>query len=245
MTLLTLEDDRWIDAITRSIANDIKIQVAGLHPSCGHTCFVRVLGKKDEKHVLSLKSIMFHLKLMIYDECQKSELWSIESQGWIFELIELGSVWIISTCNQIRPRRATFDDLALLLDDSIILRIHYGATRFHDVYKYDWGSFENQDKYCTKFKNGVILDEDLHIGFAVINKPPGVPVHGYVYNAGKFKFGLFLNIQSFFTVHSSNLRLLFFCNNKIFSTMYQDSRKRHFYVRIVLDKKAKRFRFQV
>jgi len=89
-----------------------------------------------------------------------------------------------------RSRRATLVDATLSFDNwkGIIIRIHFGAIRYMNVYRYDWGkrcalTSSGEGEESQSSKKGVIILEDLSIGFAIINKPAGAPVHGYVYNA--------------------------------------------------------------
>lgn len=61
------------------------------------------------------------------------------------------------------------------------LRVHHSPKRFPNVNQYDWGKSirrnegqKNDDEYGLP---GVIVEEDPDVGYVVINKPPGVPVH--------------------------------------------------------------------
>lgn len=148
----------------------------------------------------------------------KALLASDSFAGAAIELLQIGAIWRLPTFQDSesikhektkwkrKPCRIKVENtknLSLSELKSTILRIHYGASRFLDVYRYDWGKcfdegmgkplalnsschfdtdLDSDSHKSVRGKQGVIIHEDLQLGYAIVNKPPGVPVHGYVYN---------------------------------------------------------------
>jgi len=207
-------DARWDDAIAWPINNVVSLSIAGAGVTTesgftenrnGHTCFVRILlvGSVLRNTLREEHTTDGNLLSMTVQDVVRSTLLAIEDLGppgtklaigTAEELLEIGAVWIIQLAPRSRkskPRRATpFDDFVLTGTckewKDIVIRIHYGAKRYEDVHRYDWGkrcdAVSRGISESPQEKKGLIIDEDFQAGYAIINKPPGIPVHGYVYN---------------------------------------------------------------
>ena len=60
------------------------------------------------------------------------------------------------------------------------LRVHHSPKRFPMINKYDWGkeiSGKNDLGESETGLPGVVVKEDPGVGYVIVNKPPGVPVH--------------------------------------------------------------------
>ena len=185
-------DSRWAGAIVWPINRDVALLVAGTDVAGngkGHTCFVRVVpGSRlqneptDWENVI-LRDVVSNALLAIEDVTPGRRVTSSSAT----DLLNIGAVWIIPEATRFgknNPRRVTpFDNITLTHRewDDVILRIHYGAIRYLDVHRYDWGKCCDMSD-SNSSNPGVIIYEDLQAGYSIINKPPGVPVHGYVYN---------------------------------------------------------------
>lgn len=185
-------EDRWNGAITQNIACDLVIQIAGTDDLDGHTCFARLHGESQNKKV-TLQMVVREVQRIISEFHSQPSSQSKGQESHV-DLIRIGAVWVIPNDNRNRPRRALIDDSTMDISNYTI-RIHHGAKRFWNVYNYHWGMMHTTSETDKNSKNGVILYEDISLGFAVLNKPSGVPVHSYVYNAGKSQCVLCFKVQ--------------------------------------------------
>jgi 23S rRNA-/tRNA-specific pseudouridylate synthase len=113
------------------------------------------------------------------------------------------------TTKKTKPVRLSIKDATQLLQPNDYLRIHHIPRRFTTVHQHDWtktyangggvnvnlnannttidsGSASDDDgtrTHAATAKPGVILYEDFEMGYAVLRKPSGVPVHLTVDNA--------------------------------------------------------------
>jgi len=99
----------------------------------------------------------------------------------------------LSFSNQYQPVRLNISSANQTLDIGDYLRVHHSPRRFPELQNYDWRKKINllQDETfiestgsTDKLKQfeGVIVAEDADMGYIVINKPAGVPVHSTVDN---------------------------------------------------------------
>ena len=197
-------DARWVDAIAWPINNVVSLSIAGAGVTDnrnGHTCFVRIGGSVSGNTLREEHTADGNIISVTVQDVARNALLAIEDLappgtklaiGTAEELLEIGAIWIMKLAprgRKSRPRRATSDDDIVLTGKEwkdIIIRIHYGAKRYEDVHRYDWGKRCDTRSHdileLPQEKKGLIIDEDLQTGYAIINKPPGIPVHGYVYN---------------------------------------------------------------
>ena len=120
------------------------------------------------------------------------------------ELISLGSVWYLPPGSPrdpalgIKPIRcmsedddARGNDLLLCasstLEAGTYLRVHHTPRRFPAFHQYDWGGTFNEAKNSDNSNStslpGVIVGEDVALGYRIIMKPEDIPVHATVDNA--------------------------------------------------------------
>lgn len=100
------------------------------------------------------------------------------------ELLALGSIWFLpadaprDAALGGKPIRLNATDVDKILEEGDYLRVHNPPRRFPAVNEYDWGakSGENNDR-------GVVVAKDDEIGYLIVDKPAGLPVHGTVDNA--------------------------------------------------------------
>lgn len=182
---MNVVEDRWDGAIIQDITCDTRIQIAGIQDLDGHTCFVRLHGSNRNK-IVTLNIVVCEVQNIFHKlHSHSSSRSDHQGKKSHVDLIRIGAVWILPNDNRNRPRRADVADTTMDISNYII-RIHHGAKRFWSAYNYQWGVICG-NKTNDTLNNGVILYEDVSLGFAVINKPSSVPVHGYVYNSGKLQ----------------------------------------------------------
>jgi len=122
------------------------------------------------------------------------------------ELLRLGSVWLLNETayasgDSAHARRLSMKDAEDHPEwKDMTLRVHYMPDRFHVAHEYDWskcsrGLLLNEStvtvggtKAIVPFglmpdsKDGVIVYEDKETGFAILNKPGGMPSHSTMSN---------------------------------------------------------------
>lgn len=124
------------------------------------------------------------------------------------ELLELGAVWLLNETAYAKGENSHARRLALKDETDtpdwkdMTLRVHYNPDRFFVAHEVDWSKYCRGlllDNGCTSAiiggkksvvpmtmlpdaKDGVIVYENNEVGFAVINKPGGMPCHSTISN---------------------------------------------------------------
>jgi len=99
------------------------------------------------------------------------------------ELLALGSIWFLPSGAPRdaslggKPIRLNASDIDKILEEGDYLRLHNPPRRFPAVNKYDWASTLGDMN-----GRGVVVARDDEIGYIIVDKPPGLPVHGTVDN---------------------------------------------------------------
>ena len=99
------------------------------------------------------------------------------------ELLALGSIWFLpadaprDAALGGKPIRLNSTDVDKILEEGDYLRVHNPPRRFPAVNEYDWGA-----KSGDIDSRGVIVANDDEIGYLIVDKPAGLPVHGTVDN---------------------------------------------------------------
>ena len=99
------------------------------------------------------------------------------------ELLALGSIWFLPSGAPRdaalggKPIRLNASDVDKILEEGDYLRVHNPPRRFPAVNDYDWGA--NSGDATGR---GVVVAKDDEIGYMIVDKPAGIPVHGTVDN---------------------------------------------------------------
>ena len=99
------------------------------------------------------------------------------------ELLALGSIWFLPSGAPRdaalggKPIRLNASDVNKILEEGDYLRVHNPPRRFPAVNDYDWGA--NSSDATGR---GVVVAKDDEIGYMIVDKPAGLPVHGTVDN---------------------------------------------------------------
>lgn len=99
------------------------------------------------------------------------------------ELLALGSIWFLPSGAPRdaalggKPIRLNASDVDKILEEGDYLRVHNPPRRFPAVNDYDWGA--NSGDATGR---GVVVAKDDEIGYMIVDKPAGLPVHGTVDN---------------------------------------------------------------
>jgi 23S rRNA-/tRNA-specific pseudouridylate synthase len=81
----------------------------------------------------------------------------------------------------IKPIRLEVKNLTSTLQEGDYLRVHHMPRRFPEVHIFDWSKGVNEPTSSGELP-GVIVSENAEIGYIILNKPAGVPVHPTVDN---------------------------------------------------------------
>jgi len=98
------------------------------------------------------------------------------------QLLGMGSIWFLPASAPRdpalggKPIRLTVLDANRVLEEGDYLRIHHTPRRFTVTSDHDWGRTIDADGV------GVVVARDDDLGYIVIDKPAGVPVHSTVDN---------------------------------------------------------------
>eukprot|EP00567_Pseudictyota_dubia_P018111 CAMPEP_0197438514 /NCGR_PEP_ID=MMETSP1175-20131217/5492_1 /TAXON_ID=1003142 /ORGANISM="Triceratium dubium, Strain CCMP147" /LENGTH=584 /DNA_ID=CAMNT_0042968263 /DNA_START=87 /DNA_END=1841 /DNA_ORIENTATION=+ len=151
---------------------------------------VRALVDEEYRHVVK-------------DILEKGTHIELDSHPPAEQLLDLGAVWLINETAYTKGEDTHAHRLSRRDEDTVpnwtdeTLRVHYVPDRFHMAHEVDW------TKYCRGLligetvratiagekmhvpmtglpdsKDGVIVYKDDDLGFAVLNKPGGLPSHG-------------------------------------------------------------------
>lgn len=99
------------------------------------------------------------------------------------ELLALGSIWFLPSGAPRdaalggKPIRLSASDVDKILEEGDYLRVHNPPRRFPSVNDYDWGAISGDAT-----GRGVVVATDDEIGYMIVDKPAGLPVHGTVDN---------------------------------------------------------------
>eukprot|EP00562_Extubocellulus_spinifer_P011694 CAMPEP_0178542494 /NCGR_PEP_ID=MMETSP0697-20121206/2090_1 /TAXON_ID=265572 /ORGANISM="Extubocellulus spinifer, Strain CCMP396" /LENGTH=728 /DNA_ID=CAMNT_0020174901 /DNA_START=2280 /DNA_END=4466 /DNA_ORIENTATION=+ len=104
------------------------------------------------------------------------------------ELLALGSIWYLPVSAPRdpalggKPTRLHVPDASKVLVEGDYLRLHNPPRRFPAVNMFDWGKTINETKGTGGENRGVIVAQDDDVGYIIVDKPLGLPVHGTVDN---------------------------------------------------------------
>ena len=104
------------------------------------------------------------------------------------ELLALGSIWYLPVSAPRdpalggKPTRLHVPDASKILVEGDYLRVHNPPRRFPAVNMFDWGKTINETKGIGGENRGVIVAQDDDVGYIIVDKPLGLPVHGTVDN---------------------------------------------------------------
>mmetsp|Transcript_9775 Transcript_9775/g.22874 ORF Transcript_9775/g.22874 Transcript_9775/m.22874 type:complete len:467 (+) Transcript_9775:49-1449(+) len=108
------------------------------------------------------------------------------------ELFALGSVWYLplnatkkgvdrfDSQNGVKPIRLTVGALNMTVQGGDYLRVHFDPRRFCVANSYDW--LAQDGTMGSDNKPGVVVERNDKIGYMILNKPRGVPIHARVDN---------------------------------------------------------------
>ena len=163
-----------------------------------------VVTKKDN---LTLREV---LDETIKSVCSRNNR-TITEMTSVDDLTSLGSIWYLSPGSPrdpalgIKPSRYINEEddvnvvqcnegsnarisASSVLDVGTYLRVHHTPRRFPVFHRYDWGkSFDKAQYFHHNTHNnelpGVVVGEDVELGYRIIMKPEDIPVHATVDNA--------------------------------------------------------------
>lgn len=134
------------------------------------------------------------------DSCLKNKTMSVMIRGQMQdnvhihtpeELLSLGAVWYLPPDSPrdpslgVKPVRLAMEDTDRVLQPGSYLRVHHTPRRFPAVDRYDWGKKFNDAEFFNPGNHerpGVVVAEDESVGYRIIMKPEGIPVHSTVDN---------------------------------------------------------------
>ena len=103
------------------------------------------------------------------------------------ELFALGSVWYLpwnatkpgvdrfDSQNGVKPKRLTVGDSNMTVQGGDYLRVHYDPRRFCIANAYDW--LAQYGTMGSDNKPGVVVERNDAMGYMILDKPRGVPIH--------------------------------------------------------------------
>ena len=103
------------------------------------------------------------------------------------ELFALGSVWYLplnatkpgvdrfDSQNGVKPKRLTVGAVNMTVQGGDYLRVHFDPRRFCVANSYDW--LAQDGMMGSDNKPGVVVERNDEMGYMILSKPRGVPIH--------------------------------------------------------------------
>lgn len=187
------------------------VQMTGLE-SKQHTVFARVVSNDESNPQVTIGKVIEVMvnesyDFLVHNILEKKEHIEKDSYPPSSELLRLGAVWLLNEADWQKGRGAhahrlgVQEELTIPNWKDMTLRVHYMPDRFHVAHEFDW------TKYCRGLliggnvevsiagetphvpvsglpnaQDGVIVYENMDLGFAVLNKPGAMPAHPTISN---------------------------------------------------------------
>jgi len=120
------------------------------------------------------------------------------------DLLVLGSIWYLppdsprdpslgikpARVNIVEGEKGVYFPLDQKVKSGAYFRVHHNPRRFPAFHRYDWGASFSDSRFFSPPNNntsnkklpGVVVDEDEDLGYRIIMKPEGIPIHATVDN---------------------------------------------------------------
>jgi 23S rRNA-/tRNA-specific pseudouridylate synthase len=168
-------EDLWKDAEQVSLSNGAVLQIVGLE-STTHTLFGRIHHLKQLEDTYSIQQVVEYMLEQVHLQNQKLSPSDLLSIGAVCKLYPSSG-----SARKMKRDRQYLDHSTDPLKPNIeSLRVHFRPSHFPAAYSVDWTL--PQYHSLKPSKPFAILDWNLDFGYAVINKPCGLPSHATVDN---------------------------------------------------------------